>query len=68
MLKLGEARSKPNPNLAKSSQIGPSPRKEFPRKRLGIPWISLSVLSLFNDLRGPLARKTFLAPLLANKH
>jgi hypothetical protein len=38
MLKLDQARSKPNPNLAKSSQIGPSLRQDDPRKRLGFPW------------------------------
>ena len=45
----------PSPIQAKSkfSQIGPSPCKGNPRKRLGFPWISLSELSLFNDLRGP---------------
>jgi hypothetical protein len=54
---------KPDPNLTKFSQIGPSLRKEFPRKRLGFPWISLSELSLFKDLRGPLGLKLFSAPL-----
>jgi hypothetical protein len=63
MLKLDQARSKPNPNLAKSSQIGPSLRQDDPRKRLGFPWISLSELSLFKDLRGPPGLKLFSAPL-----
>src|SRR5271155_3649072 len=44
---------------SKFSQIGPSPRKDIPRKPLGFPWISLSELSLFKDLRGPLAQKHF---------
>jgi hypothetical protein len=45
----------PSPIQAESkfSQIGSRPGKEFSRKRLGFPWISLSVLSLFKDLRGP---------------
>jgi hypothetical protein len=29
--------AKPNPNLAKSNQIGPSPGKDHPRRRLGFP-------------------------------
>jgi hypothetical protein len=45
----------PSPIQAESkfSQAGPSPRKDHPRKRLGFPWIPLSELSLFKDLRGP---------------
>src|SRR5271163_4210627 len=42
---------------SKFSQIGPSPRKDNPRKRLGFPWISLSELSLFKACADPLARK-----------
>ena len=54
----------PSPIQAESkfSQIGPSPRKDNPRKRLGFPWISLSGLSLFKDLRGPPGPK-YLWPL-----
>jgi hypothetical protein len=56
--------SKHNPNLAKSSQIQPSPAKGNPRTRLGFPWISFAELSLFKGLRGPLARKKiFWSPL-----
>jgi hypothetical protein len=55
----------PSPIQAESkfSQIGPSPGKEFPRKRLGFPWISLSELGLFKDLRGPPGPEISLAPL-----
>src|SRR5271170_7766236 len=55
----------PSPIQAESkfSQIGPSPRKDSPRNRLGFPWISLSELSLFKDLRGPPGPETFPAPL-----
>jgi hypothetical protein len=49
-----------NPNLAKSSQIRPSPSKENQRKRLGFPCISLAVLSLFNGLRRPPGAKRIL--------
>jgi hypothetical protein len=45
--------SKPNPNLAKSSKIQPSPAKGNQRKRLGFPWIPLSELSLFKGLQRP---------------
>jgi hypothetical protein len=45
--------SKPNPNLAKSSKIQPSPAKENPRKKLGFPWILLFESSLFKVLRRP---------------
>jgi hypothetical protein len=58
------ATAKPDPNLTKFSQAGPSPRKEFPRKRLGFPWISLFELSLFKGLRGPLALKIFFGSTL----
>jgi hypothetical protein len=60
VLQLRQARSKPNPNLAESSQIGPSPHKNNPRKRLGFPWMSLSELSLFKELRGPPGPKIIL--------
>src|SRR5271163_3489807 len=55
----------PSPIQAESkfSQIGPSPRKDNPRKRLGFPWISLSVSSLFKDLRGPPGPEISSAPL-----
>ena len=55
----------PSPIQAESkfSQIGPSPRKDNPRKRLGFPWISLSELSLFKDLRGPPGPEISSAPL-----
>ena len=45
----------PSPIQAESkfSQAGPSRHKDNPRKRLGFPWISLSVWSLSKDLRGP---------------
>src|SRR5271156_1050214 len=45
----------PSPIQAESkfSQIGPSPRKDNPRRWFGFPWISLSELSPFKDLRGP---------------
>ena len=58
----------PSPIQAESkfSQIGPSPRKDNPRKRLGFPWISLSGLSLFKDLRGPPGPEISLAPLSAS--
>jgi hypothetical protein len=52
---LGRARrraiSKPNPNPAESTQIQQKPGKEYQRKSLGLPWIPLSELSLFNGLR-----------------
>jgi hypothetical protein len=47
---LGQARSKQNPNLAKFSQIEPSLGKEFPRKRLGFPWISYVRFEAFQRL------------------
>src|SRR5271163_5010007 len=55
----------PSPIQAESKfgQIGPSPRKDNPRKRLGFPWISLSELSLFKDLRGPPGPEISSAPL-----
>src|SRR5271155_1983094 len=55
----------PSPIQAESKfgQIGPSPGKDNPRKRLGFPWISLSELSLFKDLRGPPGPEIFSAPL-----
>jgi hypothetical protein len=63
MHKLGKVRSKPNPNLAKFRQIRPSLRKTDPRKWLGFPWISLSVSSLFKDLRRPLGPKNIFGAL-----
>ncbi len=55
----------PRPIQAESkfSQIGPSPRKDNPRKRLGFPWIPLSELSLFMTCADPLAQKLSSAPL-----
>jgi hypothetical protein len=55
----------PSPIQAESkfSQAGPNPRKGNPRKRPGFPWISLSELSLFNDLRGPPGPEISSAPL-----
>jgi hypothetical protein len=67
MMKWSQARSKRNPNLAKSSQIGPSLRKAYPRIRLGFPWISLFLLSLFKDLRQPPGPKIFSGPFLPFK-
>ena len=60
----------PSPIQAESkfSQIGPSPPKDNPRKRLGFPWISLSELSLFNDLRGPPGPEIIFGPLPVQKH
>ena len=48
---------------AKSSQLEQSSSKIHQRKTLIFPWISLSVLSLFKDLRGPLGPKIFSSPL-----
>jgi hypothetical protein len=48
---------------SKFSQIGPSPRKDNPRIRLGIPWVSLSELSLFKNLRGPPSPEIISPPL-----
>src|SRR5271156_5829004 len=55
----------PSPIQAESKfgQIGPIPVKDNPRKRLGFPWISLSELSLFKDLRGPPGPEISSAPL-----
>src|SRR5271156_4083028 len=55
----------PSPIQAESkfSQAGPSRHKDNPRKRLGFPWISLSELSLFKDLRGPPGPEISSAPL-----
>jgi hypothetical protein len=55
--------SKPNPNLAKSSQIGPSRRQGSPRKGAVFLGISLAGLSLFNGLRGPPGPKIFFGSL-----
>jgi hypothetical protein len=46
-----QGKSKPKPNIAKSSKIQPSPSKENQRKRLGFPWIALSESSVFKGLR-----------------
>jgi hypothetical protein len=55
--------SKPEPNLAKSSQARPRNSKEYQRKRLGFPWILLAGLDLFNGLqRPPRPKKSFPAP------
>ena len=52
---------KPNPNLAKSSQICPNWAKPRPNPTKPGAWISLSESSLFKDLRRP-PRAFFLSP------
>jgi hypothetical protein len=55
--------SKPEPNLAKSTQAQPRNSKENQRKRLGFPWILFAGLGLFNGLqRPPRPKKSFPAP------
>jgi hypothetical protein len=66
---LDQARSKPNPNLAKSSQIGPSLRQRRSKKTA---WFSLDLLVRIEPFQGlartPWPEIIFGSPFLVQKH